>query len=322
MRRRELIAGLAGALATPLVARGEDKRPVVAVLDAKGANPLAIDQINNGLAGAGYRNGENVIVQYHGVDGHYERFPEAAAELVRNRVSVIIVMSIPGARAAEAATSSVPIVFMSGFDPVTQGVVTSLNKPGGNITGVSMLTIGLNEKRLQMLRELVPDAKRIGLLINPGNAAVSGPVDEIQGAAKLLGCELNILPAHNAEEINAAFDDITAQGLGALMVGNDPFFTSQAQQIVALAARHRIPVIYEWRDFVDAGGLASYGSDRADDYRTLGVYAGKILAGAKPGDLPVVQPTKFELVINLKTAKALGLTVPQILLAQANDVIE
>jgi putative ABC transport system substrate-binding protein len=322
MRRRDLILGLGATLASPLVARAQGNPPVVAILDAKGTNPLLDEQCRKGLAETGYRDGENVTVRYRSVDGHYDRFPAAAAELVRDRADVIIALSVPGAIAAKAATSSTPIVFMSGFDPVKVGLVASLNKPGGNVTGVSMLTVGLNAKRLQMMREMVPSAQRIALLFNPGQANVTALLDETQAAANSLGCELAELQARTEGEIDTAFADMAAQKIGALVVANDPFLTGKAHQIVALAARNRLPGIYEWRDFVEAGGLASYGSDRADDYRMLGVYAGKILAGAKPADLPVTQPTKFELVINLKTAKALGLTIPPILLGQADEVIE
>jgi putative ABC transport system substrate-binding protein len=322
MRRRELILGLTGALAAARAACAQDKLPVVAILDAKGTNPLLVSEVIKGLAETGYRAGENVALAYRGVDGHYDRLPAIADEVVRDRATIIIALSVPGVRAAKVATASIPIVFMSGFDPVKDGLVASLNRPGGNITGVSMLTVGLNAKRLQMLRELVPGANRVGFLINPGNGNAQGEIDEMRTAAASLGAEITVLHVHTDAEIDSAFAEMAAQKIVAIVVGNDPFLTSRAQRIVALAARDRVAGIYEWRDFVEAGGLASYGSSRTEDYRMLGVYAGKILNGAKPADLPVAQPTKFELVVNLKTAKSLGLTVPQMLLAQADEVIE
>jgi putative ABC transport system substrate-binding protein len=321
LKRRDFFLGLAAA-ALPRLALAQQKPPVVAILDAKGTNPLLNEQFRKGLAETGYREGENVTVQYHGVDGRYDRFSAVAAKLVRDKVDLIVALSIPGAQAAKAATASIPIIFMSGFDPVKSGLVASLNKPGGNVTGLSMLAVGLNAKRLQMLRELVPSAKRIGILFNPDNTDAATLLGETREAANSLGCELAELRARTDAEIDAAFIDMAAQKIDVLMVANDPFLTGKVHHIAELATRDRMPGIYEWRDFVEAGGLASYGSSRADDYRTLGVYAGKVLAGAKPSDLPVAQPTKFELVINLKAAKALGLTVPSFLLAQADEVIE
>lgn len=322
MQRRRVLLWIGAALTAPVVARGEEKRPVVAIFDPRIANPLVVAQVRDGLASLGFHDGQNVLVEFHGAGGQYGELAALAAAVVREKPSVIIAVSVPSAHAAAKATASIPVVFMSGFDPVRQGLVASLNKPGRNLTGLSMLTVGLNAKRLQMLHELVPAARRIGLLVNPDNVGVTAQIGEAQEAASSLGCQLTILEARGAAELDGAFTGAVKAEIEALQVANDPFFAARQDQIVGLAARYRLPAIYEWDEFVRAGGLLGYGSSRADDYRTLGVYAGKILNGTRPADFPVAQPTKFNLAINLQTAKNLGLTVPPLLLARADEVIE
>ena len=322
MRRRELILGLGGALIAPAAAHAQESTPVVGILDARGTNRLLLEQLRKGLAETGYREGQNVALRYVGADGHYDRLPALAADLTRAGVGVIVALSWSSIRAAQAATKSIPVVFMLGDDPVKHGLVASFNKPGGNVTGLSMLGTGLDAKRLQILHELVPDTVRVGLIVNPDNATIQNQIDEVQAAALAVGWKVDIARARSEPEIEAAFAALAKLQIGGVLVGGDPFFTSQHEKIAGLARQYRMPAVYEWRDFAESGGLASFGSSRADDYRLLGVYAGKIIAGAKPADLPVMQPTKFELIVNLKTAKALGLTVPQLLLAQADEVIE
>jgi putative tryptophan/tyrosine transport system substrate-binding protein len=323
-RRRDLFTLLSGAaIAWPVALHAQRKPlPVIGVLDAKAANPDLLTQMRKGLAEAGYREGQDVLVKYQGADGHYDRLPTLAAGFVRNRVAVIVAPTLPSVLAAKAETATIPIVFMLGDDPVKQGLVASFNQPGGNATGLSMLTAGLDAKRLELLRELVPSGTRIALLVNPSNRNIETQIHDVQRAAQSMTREIEVLQAHNDEQIEGAFATLAKSQPSGLLVGADPFFNSRRQQIVDLSARHRIPAIYEWREFVDAGGLASYGSNLDDNYRRLGVYVGKILKGIKPADLPVEQPTKFELAINLKTAKELGLTVPQSLLARADEVIE
>lgn len=323
MRRRELIAALASVIATKGAAVAQQKTTsLVGLLDAAGPIPLSLSGIRKGLAETGFHDGENVVIRHSAAGGHYDRLPSLVADLLRDRVDLIIAPQLPSALAAKAATTSVPIVFMLGDDPIKQGLVDGLSRPGGNATGLSMLAAGLDTKRLQVLHDLVPNAARFGVLVNPGNLNLETQISETQAAARALTRETEIFRARNEQEIDAAFAAMTEHEIAALVVGADPFFNSRAQQIVALAEHDRVPSIYEWRTFVDIGGLASYGSNLDDNYRKLGIYAGGILGGAKPGDLPVQQPTKFELVINLKTAKTLGLTLSPILLAQADDVVE
>ncbi len=322
MRRRELVLGLAALLPAPAARAQQKPVPVIGILDAKGANPDLLVALRKGLTEGGFKEGRDVVLQYKGVDGHYDRFPAVAAAFIRDRVAIIVAPTLPSALAAKAATATIPIVFMLGDDPVKQGLIDSLNRPGGNATGLSMLTAGLDSKRLQLLRDLAPTAVRVGLLVNPENPSAATQINDVQSAARAIVKDIEILRAHNDEEIAPAFAAMAKLQIDALLVGADPFFNSRRQQIVELARRYRVPAVYEWREFVDAGGLASYGSSLTDDYRRLGVYAAKILAGAKPADLPVMQPTRYELIINLKTARALGLTLPPLLLAQADEVIE
>jgi putative ABC transport system substrate-binding protein len=279
--------------------------------------------IRQGLKEVGYVEGQNVALDFRWADGRYNRLPAYAAELVRRRVTVIVTTGgDPAAQAAKAATAIVPIVVVSGSDPVKVGLVASLNRPGGNITGVYLLLLGLGAKRLGLLYELVPAANPIGVLVNPNFADAQTQLRDVEDAAQSLGLKLVVLNASTELEIDTAFADLARQKIGAVLVVSDPFFTIRRVQVAALAARHAIPAVYELREYVVAGGLMSYGPSLAEGYRLGGIYAGKILKGAKPADLPVMQPTKFELVINMKTAKELGLTIKPGILAIADEVIE
>jgi putative ABC transport system substrate-binding protein len=276
-----------------------------------------------GLSEAGFAVGQNVILEYRWAHGRYDQLPELVAELVRRQVAVLVATGgMQAALAAKAATATTPIVFAVGSDPVLFGLVASLNRPGGNITGVSLFTAALEGKRLGLLHELVPGASLIGFLVNPKNPNAVAQLKDVHDAGRALGRQIYILNADNDHDVDAVFQTATEQRCGALLVGSDPFFFSHREHIAMLAARHAIPAIYEWREFAEAGGLASYGTSQADAYRQAGLYAGRILKGAKPSDLPVMRPTKFELVINLKTAKALGLTIPPGVLAIVDEVIE
>jgi putative ABC transport system substrate-binding protein len=328
MRRRAFIAALGGVAAFPLVLRAQQRSmPVIGLLggaipdDAEVARNLAA--LRQGLTETGYVEGQNVRIDYRWAEGHYERLPALAAELVASKVDVIV---NEGGRttvlAAKNATSTIPIVFHTGFDPVADGLVDSFARPGGNLTGVSVLTIDLSPKLLEFVSELVPKATTIALLVNPNGSNVEAILRQPQEAANGKGMQLRILQAGTEAEIDAAFASIDKAPAGAVVVGADTFFTTRRDQIVALAARHRIPAIYSQGLFARAGGLISYGASLPAAYRLKGNYVGKILGGAKPADLPVQQPTTLELIINLKTAKALGLDIPPQLLARADEVIE
>jgi putative ABC transport system substrate-binding protein len=276
-----------------------------------------------GLGEAGYTLGQNVAIEYRWAEGHYDRLPELAADLVRRQVAVIFATggSAP-AQAAKSATGKIPIVFSSGDDPVSGGLVASLNRPGGNITGVSLMFSDLVAKRLGLLHELVPKGALIGALVNPDYSGVDLQLKQLQEAARALRQELHVERARTEREIGTAFETIVQRGAAAILQANDPFFGTQRDQMVELAARYAVPAIYDDREFALAGGLMSYGIDYADAHRQAGIYIGRILKGEKPADLPVVQSTKFEFVINLKTATALGLTIPPGILAIADEVIE
>jgi putative ABC transport system substrate-binding protein len=276
------------------------------------------------LQEAGYVEGQNVAIEYRWAEGQYDRLPELASDLVRRQVAIIVATGgSVSAMAAKAITGTIPIVFTSGGDPVRMGLVASINRPGGNVTGVSLFTSTLVAKRLALLHELVPTATVIAMLVNPTNPNAEPDTKEVETAARTTGLQLVVLRASNESDLDKVFGTMSQHKVGAVIVGADPLFDNNARdRMVALAAHHALPAIYDWRDVAVAGGLVSYGSNLADGYRLAGIYTGRILKGEKPADLPVLQPTKFELVINLKTAKALGLTVPQTLQVAADEVIE
>ena len=325
VRRREFITLLGGAATTwPFAARAQQpKMPVVGFLNGgspDGYAPYATGFLH-GLNETGYVEGKNVTVDYQWARGQYDRLQEMAAELVRRKVTVIAT-NTPAAPVAKAATTEIPIIFVSTGDPVMVGIVTSFNRPGGNVTGVGLLGSDLETKRLGLLHQLVPGATPIGVLVNPTNPAADLQLHELQEAAGVIKRRIDIVRAARPLEIETAFEIAAQKGAGAILVVQGPFYNSQREQLVALAARHKQPVIYPLREFTEIGGLISYGHNLVDGYRQMGVYAGRILKGEKPADLPVVQPTKFEFVINLKTTRALGLTIPPRLLALVDDVIE
>jgi putative tryptophan/tyrosine transport system substrate-binding protein len=326
MRRREFIAGLACA-AWPGVASAQPlSLPVVGFLHPESLEKRRehVAAFHGGLAQFGYFEGRNIAIEYRWADGRNDRLPALAADLVRRQVAVIAgPANATSALAVKAATRTIPIVFLTGADPVHIGLVTSLNRPGGNLTGVSLLNVGIAAKRLELLHELAPAEKLIGFLANPTNTAfATTEARELEEAAHILGVRTLTLNASSDDEIEAAFETLVRQQLSALVVGGDPFFVSQRDQIAELAIRHRMPMISQYRENTLAGGLMSYGSNLLDAYRLVGTYTGRILNGEKPADLPVQQSTKIELVINLKTAKALGISFPQTLLARADEVIE
>ncbi len=325
MRRRDFISFLAGAMAAwPLAARAQQKAmPVIGFLGSTSPSPSGpfMDAFRQGLREAGYVEGQNVAIEYRWAEGHYDRLPALAADLVGRKVDLIMAANPPAALAAKRATSTIPIVFRGGTDPVGDGLVASLARPGGNLTGVSIAD-DLTAKRLELLSELVPRAGVIALLVNPNNATAERVIRDVQKAARTKGLQLHVLKAGSESEIDTAFASLVQLHAGALVVGADPFLSSRREQLVALASRRAVPSIYAWREFAASGGLISYGPSLTSAFRLVGAYAGKVLKGAKPADLPVQQPTTFELVINLKTAKALGLTVPRPMLMRADEVIE
>jgi putative ABC transport system substrate-binding protein len=327
MRRRDFIILLAGAMGGwPSALRAQQKAmPVIGWLDATSAGSRAsyLAAFRQELSETGYVEGQNLAIEYHWAEGRYDRLPALAADLVGRKVDVILSTGgLPSALAAKSATSTIPIIFNVGVDPVEFGLVARLARPGGNLTGVSGITVELTPKRLELLSELVPRARVIALLVNPNNTAAEVTIRDMQEAARAKGVQLPILRAATESEIDAAFASLVELQAGALVVQADPFFISRREQLVALASRHAVPAIYALREFTASGGLISYGTSFTAVYRQLGIYAGKILKGAKPADLPVQQPTTFELVVNLKTAEALGLTVPSSILARADELIE
>jgi len=327
MRRREFMTLLGGAATWPIVARAQQPAtPVIGYLNSvAAAAPIEhlLAAFREGLGETGYIEGKNVGIEYRFADGQYDRLPALATDLVNRRVSVIAVGGgTVSALAAKAATATIPIVFISDSDPVKIGLVTSINLPGGNATGIHQLTAGLEAKRVGLLHELVPSATAIAVLVNPTYSDAEAQIKEVQDAARTLGLQLHILKASSDSDFDPAFATVIEQRAGALLVASDPFIFSRRTAIVALAARHSVPTVYQFRECATIGGLMSYGTRIADSYHQVGVYTGRILRGAKPADLPVVQSTNFEFVINLKTARSLGMTISPTLVAQADEVIE
>jgi ABC-type uncharacterized transport system substrate-binding protein len=326
VRRREFITFVGGAAAMwPLTARAQQQAmPVIGFLGtrAPGDDPHLLSAFRQGLSEAGYVEGQNIALEYRFAENHYDRLPALAADLVQRQVAVIAANG-PAAQTAKAATAAIPIVFTAGFNPVEVGLVASLNRPGGNITGVSILDVELGPKRLQLLHELLPTATVIAALVNPSDPIRAETTSkELQAAAEGLGLRLHILHASSDRDLDAAFADLAQSHAGGLVIGGEPFFNSRSEQLAALSIRYAVPTIYQFRAFAAAGGLVSYGADLTDSYRLVGIYTGRILKGEKPADMPVQQSAKVELIINMKTAKALRLTVPITLLGRADEVIE
>jgi len=325
MKRREFIGLIGGAAAWPVAARAQQPGiPLIGFLGsrASGEDPQLLTSFRLGLKEGGFVEGQNVVVDYRFAENQYDRLPALAADLVRRQV-VLIAANGPAAQAAKAATSTIPIVFTVGFDPVEVGLVASLNRPGGNITGVSILDVELGPKRLELLYELVPKATVIGILVNPAEPVRAGNISRaVQAAARTLGLRSNVLQASNERDFDVVFAGLLQMQADGLVIGGEPFLNSRSEQLGALTARHKVPAIFQFHEFAAGGGLASYGANLTDSYRQVGVYAARILRGERPADLPIEQASKFELVINLKTAKALGLIVPAKLLFTADEVIE
>jgi putative tryptophan/tyrosine transport system substrate-binding protein len=326
LKRREFVTLAGGAAAAwPLAAHAQHPaRPVVGFLSPASPEQLT-DRVRaflQGLADAGYVEGRNVTIEYRWAEGQGDRLPEFAADLVRRQVAVIMASSDRSALAAKSATAMIPIVFTSGNDPVAFGLVASLNRPSGNLTGVTKLNVEVGPKRLELLHEMVPATKRIAVLINPSDPGAETLSRDLDAAARTLSLELVVLHASSERDFDGVFAILRQRGAGALVIGADPFFNSRSEQLAQLSARHAVPSIYQYRTFAAAGGLLSYGSSPTAPYRLAGNYCGRVLRGEKPADLPVQQATKVELIINLKTAKALGLDVPPTLLARADEVIE
>jgi putative ABC transport system substrate-binding protein len=324
--RRELIAGLGSAAAWPLAGRAQQPAmPVIGLLADLSAVDFApyVEAVRRGLKEIGYVEGQNLAIEYRWADGHHDRLRALADDLVRRHVDVIVAMSTPASHAAKAATTTIPIVFYAGTDPVASGFVASLNRPGGNLTGIFNANVRLVPKRLELLHEAVPAAGAVALLVNPANRALAEPaISQLQTVAPTLGIKLHVLNASADHEIEPAFDTLAKLQVGALVIGTDGLFVARAEKLAELTLRHTIPAIFHYRPFVESGGLMSYGGSLSELYASIGAYAGRILKGEKPADLPVQQSPKVELIINLKTASALGITMPLPLLAFADEVIE
>jgi putative tryptophan/tyrosine transport system substrate-binding protein len=326
MRRREFICVTCGAVASPLVAAAQQSAmPLVGFLDngSSGRSSHLASAFREGLRETGFVENENINIEYRWADGRYNQLPELTADLVRRHVAVIAALGgNTSALAAKSATATIPIVFVTGANPVEAGLVASLNRPGGNLTGITTLGVELGAKRLELLHELVPKAALIALLVNPANRSAAIQVRDVEAAARNLGREIQVVRASTDHDIDAAFATLMRSQTGALVIAPDSFLNSRSEQLAALTLRHAMPAVYTYREFAAAGGLISYGSNITDSYRQVGVYAGRILRGEKPANMPVQQSTKVEMIVNLKTAKALGLTVPLSVLGRADEVIE
>jgi putative ABC transport system substrate-binding protein len=325
MRRRTFILALGGAaLAWPRVVRAQQAMPVIGYLSAlsEAQTPHLLAAFRRGLNEGGFAEGRNLAIEFRWAEGRFDRLPAMAVELVRRPVDLLLAQSPPAALAAKAATTTIPIVFVVGFDPVASGLVASLNRPGGNATGLTLMSLPIGEKRLEILREVAPKSSVIAMLVNPMTPDAVPEIRSVQAAAQSLGLQLRMFNASTPGEVNASFAAMAEQRPGALLVGTDPFFVDRRNEIVALAARLGVPAIYPFREFAEAGGLVSYGTNIANSYRQAGIYASRILKGAKPADLPVMQPTTFELVINPRAARTLGIEIPATLHARSDEVIE
>jgi putative tryptophan/tyrosine transport system substrate-binding protein len=326
MRRREFITLIGGAVAAwPVAARAQPAMPMVGFLNSESPDLFAYlaRAFHQGLSQSGYVEGENVAIEYRWANGQYDRLPALVADLIGRQVAVLAANSPAPVMAAKAATTTIPIVFATGYDPVAAGLVASLARPGGNLTGVTSLTAEVGPKRVELLHELVPTAASIALLVNPAAVAIRETIStDLQAAARKLGLQVHVLHASAERDFDAVFATLAHLRPGGLVIGSDPFFNSQSERLAALALHHAVPAVYQYREFAAAGGLMSYGGSLTDMYRQVGGHTGRILKGEKPADLPVQQTTKVELVINLKTARALGLDVPPTLLARADEVIE
>jgi ABC-type uncharacterized transport system substrate-binding protein len=323
VRRRDFIKGIAGST-WPLAARAQQPvMPLVGFINAASAKGYAPSAFIKGLSETGYVDGRNVAIEYRWAEGRTDRLPAMVADLVHRQVAVIAATSTPAALAAKAATTTIPIVFETGSDPIRLGLVPSLNRPSGNVTGVTQTNVEIAPKRLQLLSEMVPAARVIGLLVNPANSALAEHnTKEVQTAARTLGLELPVLNASTERDVDGVFAKLIELRAGGLVIGGDPFFIGRIEQLAALSVRHTVPAAFELREFAVAGGLLSYGADIADAYRLAGNYTGRVLKGEKPADMPVQQATKVEMYINLKTAKTLGLNVPNTLIGRADELIE
>ncbi len=326
MRRRDFITAIGGAaVGWPVAARAQQTPPLIGFLSSRSPadSSIVVAAFRKGLGEAGYVEGQNIAIEYGWAEGHYERLPKLAEELVHRGVAVLVAVGgEPSAFAAKAATSQIPIVFTTGGDPVKAGLVDSLNRPGGNATGVSLLTIGPESKRLGLLHEFVPHTKLVGMLINPNYQGAETQERELRDAAAKINQRIHIVYAGNDAELGIAFETLVRERADSLLVTSDPYFDTRRDRIIAFAAEKRLPAVYQFREYAVAGGMMSYGISLPEGYRRVGVYTGEILKGAKPADLPIWQSIKFEFVVNLKTAKALGLELPAMLLARADEVIE
>jgi putative ABC transport system substrate-binding protein len=324
MKRREFIVLLAGAAAWPRAARAQQAVPIIGFMSARSPEDSVhlLEAFRRGLKEGGFVEGQNVAIEFRWARGDYDRLPEMAADLVRHRVNVLTALGDPSARAAKRATSTIPIVFGMGGDPVKDGLVESFNRPGGNVTGMTLMTNLMEPKRFGLLRDLVPDAQLVGVLLNPSFAPSSRQLQQIEEAARSIGQRLVVAKASTDAELDAGFATLVSERADAVLVAADPYFDTRRDKIVGFAQRQRLPAIYQFREYALAGGLLSYGISLTDAYRQFGVYTALILNGGKPADLPVLQPTKFELVINLKTAKAVGVKISDNLLSLADEVIE